>query len=74
MNNKFRMNDYSTNIIISTKIGSYTPYKGYKMSQANPSFKKIEPSNVKIFERKKNQRILSRNDRIDLFLEGGHVS
>ena len=41
MNTKFRHNDYSTNIIISSKIGSYTPYKGYKMAQANLSYKKI---------------------------------
>lgn len=76
MNTKYRNYDYSTNIIISAKIGAYTPYKGYKIAQANnTSYKKMETANAKIFDRsKKNQRILSRNDRIDLFLEGGQVA
>lgn len=37
--------------------------------------KKVEPLHIKIFDRpKKTQRILSRNDRMDLFLEGGNFS
>lgn len=35
----------------------------------------MEPLHIKIFDRqKKNQRILSRNDRMDLFLEGENFS
>lgn len=75
MHSRFRSTDPATNIVITSKLSAYTPYKGYKLAHTNTSFKKIEPPNIKMFDRlKRNQKILSRNDRIDLFLEGGKVS
>ena len=83
INNKYRTFDYSTNVIISTKIGvqGYAPYKSVKQQSEIQSYKKIDSQNtqhqnvninVKMFDKNKRQpKILSRNDRNDLFLEGG---
>ncbi len=71
---KYRDFDYSTNIIITTKVGNYTAYKGGRVPTIKSSIKKMEPINIKIFDNpKKNNRILSKNDRVDLYLEGDQV-
>lgn len=76
MNSKYRTYDYSTNIILNSKLTTYGQYRGLKSNSThNSSNKKIESLNIKIFDRnKRHPRILSRNDRVDLFLEGGNFS
>lgn len=75
MNSKYRTYDYSTNIILNSKLTTQAQYRGLKSNNNNSSYKKMESLNIKIFDRlKRNPRILSRNDRVDLFLEGGNFS
>lgn len=72
---KYHGYDYSTNIILSTKLAACGQYRGYKVRNGGNSYKKVESLNIKVFERNKRyQKILSRNDRMDLFLEGGNFS
>lgn len=70
INTKYRTFDYSTNIITANYANnSYAPYKNNKFGYDKSSYKKIESLNVKMYDRnRRNQKILSRNDRIDLFL------
>lgn len=66
---KYRDFDYSTNIIITSKINNYTAYRGAKAPAIKSSFKKMDPINVKLFDKmQKNNKILSKNDRFDLYL------
>jgi hypothetical protein len=69
MSCKYRNYDQSTNIILSTKLALCRQYGGFKLRNSNNSSKKVESLNIKIFDRNKRyQRILSRNERMDLFL------
>lgn len=65
---KYKKIDCSTNIIITLKNNNFTEFKPKRTS-----YKKIEPIHVKMFDRNKNSKVLSRNDRLDLFLEGDQV-
>ena len=85
--NKYRAFDYSTNIIVSAKINghSYAPYQSIKQHSESKSSKNIEPVNsnvyqptnmsisAKIYERNKRNKVISKNDRHDLCLEGDNV-
>ena len=66
---KYQLFDRSTNIIIASKTGTYTPYKATRFPLNKSSYKRIDPINIKLFDKpKRPQKILSRNDRIDLYL------
>jgi len=75
MSIKSRTSENSRNLILNMKLSTYGAYKGLNSNNNDGSFKKMESLNLKIFDRaRKKPRILSRNDRMDLFLEGGNFS
>ena len=72
---KLGSHEYSNNMIVTAKLGKYIPYRSIRFPNQKSSLKKIDPIHIKAAEQfKKNKRILSKNDRLDLFLEGGQVS
>jgi hypothetical protein len=74
MSYKSRNSDYSTNVIL-TKLAVCGQYGSFRFRGNNGSSKKVESLNIKIFDRNKRyQRILSKNERMDLFLEGGNFT
>ena len=77
MNFKYRTYEPNTNSIFSTKLiaGQYIPIKSRVRQPSYKSLKKKSvdyPGNLRIFEKSQMpKRVLSKNDRLDLYLEGG---